>query len=114
MTGTQPSALGANGRRAAAIARSKRQRAAELAPLVAEVEALVAAVGWHQAAPVVVEIMSPVRVTGPRGAWRHRVGKRTGRRLVAALSPLPAQDHLPLVHASSRASIVVSGKGAEG
>ena len=89
-------------RRSYAIARSRERRADELAPLVAEGDRAVAEVGWHRARPVVEAAMAPVRVTGPRGAWRHRVGKRTGGRIVAGLAQLPAQGRLPLVAASQR------------
>ena len=83
-------------RRSYAIARSRERRADELAPLVAEVDRPVAEVGWRRARPVVEAAMAPVRVTGPRGAWRHRVGKRCGGRIVAGLAALPAQGRLPL------------------
>ena len=81
-------------RRSYAIARSRERRADELAPLVAEVDRAVAEVGWRRARPVVEAAMTPVRVTGSRGRWRHRVGKRSGGRILAALSALPAQGRL--------------------
>ena len=83
-------------RRSYAIARSRDRRAAELAPLLAEVDRLVSEVGWSRARPVVEAAMAPVRVTGPRGVWRSRVGKRAGARIVAALSVLPVQERLAL------------------
>lgn len=83
-------------RRARAIARSRQRRADELAPLLAEVDRAVAEVGWLRARPVVVGVMAPVPVTGPRGAWRRRLGKRTGARLLAELTALPVQVRLPL------------------
>ena len=83
-------------RRAHAIARSRERRAAELAPLRAEVDRLVEEVGWRQARPVVEAVMAPLRVTGPRGAWRHRMGKRSGARLRADLAVLPVQGRLDL------------------
>lgn len=64
--------------------------------MLAEVDRLVSEVGWRAARPVVVSVLAPVRVTGPRGVWRHRLGKRAGARLLAALSELPAQGRLPL------------------
>ncbi len=81
--------LTAHDRRRYAIARGRERRAAELAPVLAEV-------GWRQARPVVAAVMTPIRVTGPRGVWCRRVGKRAGARLVAALSALPAPERLPL------------------
>lgn len=93
MTAAAPTALE---RRAHAIARSRERRAAELAPLRAEVARRVEEVGWRQARPVVEAVMAPLRVTGPRGAWRHRVGKRTGARLLAGLRALPVQERLTL------------------
>lgn len=94
------STLTAHERQQYAIARGRERRAVELAPLVAEVDRLVVEVGWHQARPLVEDVMAPVRVTGPRGRWRQRIGKRTGTRLVAALAALPAQQRLPLVPVS--------------
>jgi hypothetical protein len=75
-----------------AIARSRARREHELAPLRAEVERLVSAVGWSRARPIVEAVMAPVRVSGPRGVWRSRVGKRTGRRILAELAALPIQE----------------------
>ena len=72
--------LTAHERRRYAIARSRQRRATELAPLVAEVDRLVSEVGWRQARPAVAAVMAPIRISGPRGAWRRRVGKRTGAR----------------------------------
>ena len=92
-------ALTAYERQRYAIARSRERRDTELAPLLAEVDRLVDEVGWRQARPVVAAVMAPVRVTGPRGVWRHRVGRRAGARLVDGLGALPAQGCLPL-HAS--------------
>jgi len=83
-------------RRTYAIARTKERRASELAPLLAEVDRAVAEIGWPRARLVVVEVMAPVRVSGPRGAWRRRMGKRTGGRILAALSALPAQQRLAI------------------
>ena len=80
-----------------AIVKATERRAAELAPLLAEVDRLVAEIGWSRARPVVREVLGPlVKVTGPRGAWRHRVGKRVCARIVAALSDLPAQERFTL------------------
>ncbi|MDA8310236.1 MAG: hypothetical protein M0Z46_06420 [Actinomycetota bacterium] len=89
-------ALTAHERRRYAIRKAGERRAEELAPVLAEVDRLVAEVGWATARPVVEAVMAPVRVTGPRGVWRHRVGKQTGGRLLAALGTLPVQCTLPL------------------
>ncbi|MHB1554587.1 MAG: hypothetical protein ACYCSX_10780 [Acidimicrobiales bacterium] len=83
-------------RRARVIAHARETRAAELAPLRSEVDRLVSAVGWQRARPIVEEIMAPLRVTGPRGVWRSRVGKRTGRRILAELAALPVQERFAL------------------
>ena len=91
--------LTAHERQRYAIGKARERRAVERAPIRAEVDRLVADVGWRQARPVVAAVMAPVRVTGPRGVWRHRVGKRAGARLVDGLGVLPAQGCLPL-HAS--------------
>lgn len=93
MTAAAPTALE---RRAHAIAKSRERRDRELAPLRAEVDRLVEEVGWRQARPVVEAVMAPLRVTGPRGAWRHRMGERAGIRLLAGLRALPAQGRLTL------------------
>lgn len=108
------SAITAAERRVYAIARSRERRAAELAPIVAEIDRLVAEVGWRRARPVVEAAIGPlVRVTGPRGAWRHRVGKRTGARIVAGLVALPVQERFDLVHVTS-ASRNLSATGGDG
>ncbi len=91
--------LTAHERRQYAIARSREHRVHELAPLVAEVNRLVREVGWTRARPVVEAAMAPVRVSGPRGAWRSRVGKRSGARIVGGLAALPMQVSLPLKQA---------------
>jgi hypothetical protein len=83
-------------RRQRAIARSRERRAADLAPLRAEVDRLVSEVGWERARPIVEAVMAPVRVSGPRGVWRSRVGKRTGRRILAELAALPVQERFAL------------------
>ena len=95
-----------------AIAQSRERREHELAPMVAEIDRLVVEVGWRRARPVVEAAMTPVRVSGPRGVWRHRVGKRSGGRILAALSALPAQGRLPLVAASQRGRRVRPGPAA--
>ena len=87
-------------RRSYAIARGRERRADELAPTLAEVDRLVAEVGWRRARPVVEAAMAPVRVSGPRGRWRHRVGKRSGGRIVAGLAALPVQERLWSKHRS--------------
>ena len=90
--------LTAHERRRYAIAEARERRERELAPLRAEVDRLVSEVGWRQARPIVEAVMVPLglRVTGPRGAWRSRVGKRSGARLLAGLRALPVQGHLNL------------------
>ena len=90
-------------RRSYAIARSRERRATDLAPLRAEIDRLVAEAGWGRARPIVEAVLGPhVRVSGPRGAWRHRVGKRAGARIVAGLAALPVQGRLALGAASQR------------
>ena len=89
--------LTAHERRSYAIARSRERRAAELAPLLAEIDRLVSEVGWSRARPVVREVLgSHVLVSRPAGKWRAKVGKRAGARIVAALSALPIQERLVL------------------
>ncbi len=84
-------------RRRYAIVKGAEHREHDLAPLRAEVARAVAEVGWARARPVVEAVLGPmVRVTGPRGAWRHRVGKRAGARIVAGLGALPVQGRLAL------------------
>lgn len=76
-------------------------------PLLAEVERLVVEVGWHQARPVVEAVRGPlVKVTTARSAWRRRVGKRSGGRLLADLAALSAQQRLPLAPVSRPVSTV--------
>lgn len=80
-----------------AIVKAHERRTAELSPMLAEIDRLVVEVGWPQARPVAAGVLGPhVRVSGPRGRWRGRVGKRTGARLVAELGRLPAQGRLAL------------------
>ncbi len=94
---TPARSLTAHERRRYAIVKSAERRATALAPLRAEVERAVCEVGWRQARPVVEAVLGPgVRVCGPRGRWRSRVGKRTGARLLAELAALPVQGRLPL------------------
>lgn len=86
-------------RRRRVIAHARDRRTAELAPLRAEVARAVAEVGWTRARPVVEAALGPgIHVSGPRGAWRGRVGKRAGARILAGLAALPAQLALPLSH----------------
>jgi hypothetical protein len=87
-------------RRAIAYARERRE--SELAPLRVQVARAVAEVGWTRARPVVAEVMAPVPVHGPHGRWGRRIGKRNGRRLLAALSALPVQGRLGLVTTSEQ------------
>ena len=97
-------------RRSYAIARSAEHRDHELAPLRAEVARAIAEVGWSRARPVVEAVLGPmVRVTGPRGAWRHRVGKRAGARIVAGLGALPVQGRLDI--AAHPRPTVARGRG---
>jgi hypothetical protein len=92
-------------RRAYAIARARERRSRELAPLRAEIDRLVQEVGWHQARPIVEAVMAPCQLSGPRGAWRARIGKRTGAALVAALGALPVQGRLALGPIQSSCSV---------
>ena len=51
-----------------AIGKARERRAAELAPLLAEVDRLVAEVGWEQARPVVCDALGPhVLLSRPAG-----------------------------------------------
>ena len=102
MTATATTALE---RRAHAIAEARERRDRELAPLRAEVDRVVSEVGWTRARPVVEAAMAPLRVTGPRGAWRHRVGKRAGGRILAGLRALPVQERLDFAAHPSRSLI---------
>jgi hypothetical protein len=91
--------LTAAGKRNYAIAKTKERRDAELAPLRAEVAAAIAEVGWTRARPVVETVLGPgVRVSGPssRAAWWHKVGKRSGARILAELAALPVQQRFAL------------------
>jgi hypothetical protein len=76
-----------------AIAASRARRAAELAPLRAEVVQAIDRVGWRRARPVVAQVLG-VRPSGLHGGWWAKVGKRSGARLLLALSlvePEPCQ-----------------------
>jgi len=64
---------------------------------VAQVDAAVAAVGWHQARSQVAAVLPGVPLSGPRGRWPHLLRKRSGRRILAELAALPVQGRLPLV-----------------
>jgi hypothetical protein len=88
--------LTAHERRRYAIVKTRERRDRELAPLRAEVARAVAEVGWTRARPVVEATMAPVRVSGPRGVWRSRVGKRIGARILSALAALPVQERFTL------------------
>ena len=96
------STLTAAQRQRYAIVKGAERREHELAPLRAEIDRLVAEVGWRRARPVVEAAMAPIRVTGPRGVWRSRVGRRSGGRILAGLARIPTQGRLPLVAASQR------------
>ena len=57
--------LTAHERRRYAIVKARERRAVVLAPVLAEINRLVAEVGWPQARPVAAAVMAPVRVAGP-------------------------------------------------
>jgi len=83
-------------RRRAAIRRSQTAARARYKALVAEVDAAIGQVGWHEARPHVVAVLGEhVPVSGPRGRWRGLLRVRTARRLLVRLGGLPAQPHLP-------------------
>ena len=78
-----------------AIARSRQERAARRAELVAAVDQAIGEAGWQQARPLVVAVLgSTVPISGPRGRWRRLLRARTGRRLLDQLAALPAQPSL--------------------
>jgi hypothetical protein len=52
---------------------------------VAEVDAVVAAVGCRRARPVVAAVLPGVVLHGPRGRWRRSLRERSCRRLLAEL-----------------------------
>ncbi|MGH9291608.1 MAG: hypothetical protein ACRDZ6_02345 [Acidimicrobiales bacterium] len=82
-----------------AIRRSRERRRVELAPLRSAVADEIERLGWRTAKPLVVEIMAPLRIVGPRGGWWSAVGKRQGPRLLEALRETPApprQQRFPL------------------
>ena len=79
-----------------AIHRAKERSAVERAALVAQVDAAVAAVGWHRARPQVAAVLPGVPLSGPRGRWRRLLRKASGRRLLAELAALPVQGRLAL------------------
>ena len=83
-------------RRAYAITRARAERRAIRAALVVEIDRAVAAVGWHQARPIVAAVLPGAPLSSPRGRWRGLLGKRRAARLLAALATLPAQGRLAL------------------
>jgi hypothetical protein len=90
-------------RQRAAIAHARQERAVAQAALVAEVDAAIAAVGWHQARPLVVSVLGEhVPVSGPHGRWRHLLRKRNGAQLLGLLDQLPAQGALAVSCGPSR------------
>ena len=81
-----------------AIVAARARRAAELAPLRAEVARAIDRVGWRRARPVVAQVLG-VRPNGLRGGWWAKVGKRSGARLLVALSLVePEPRQLTLSH----------------
>jgi hypothetical protein len=72
-------------------------RKAELQPLLEEIDRKVDEVGWNPRARLVIEgILYPgafLPLTR-RGPWRYRVGKRNGKKILAALSELPVEGRL--------------------
>ena len=95
-------------RRAYAIARARAERRAIRAALVAEVDLVVAAVGWHQARLIVAAMFPGAPLSSPRGRWRGLLGKRIAERLLAALATLPAQGRLALGWPSQPPSTVTT------
>ncbi|MDA8380333.1 MAG: hypothetical protein M0020_05825 [Actinomycetota bacterium] len=99
-------------RRAYAIARARAESRAIRAALVAEVDHAVAAVGWHQARPIVAAMLPKAPLSGPRGRWRGLLDKRSTARLLGALAALPAQGRFALGR-SSQPSTTVSPRPRE-
>jgi hypothetical protein len=85
-------------RQRTAVLDAMARRKDELAPLLEEIDRKIDEVGWRRAAWRIAEILYP-RQFDPlpltyRGPWRYRVGKRNGKRILAALSELPVEGRL--------------------
>jgi hypothetical protein len=84
-------------RRHYAVVQSRALRAEQLAPLRAEIAAVIAEVGWARAKPVVAAALEPRwHVGGARGPWWEHVGFRSGERILAGLRAMPRQQRLAL------------------
>jgi hypothetical protein len=75
-------------------AEQRRQRAR----LLEEIDELIRKVGWDRAQMEVAHVVygmpqvpSPLRQHGP---WRHKIGKRNGTKLIAALGQYDYQEKL--------------------
>jgi hypothetical protein len=73
----------------------------ELAPLLEEIDAHIAEIGWRRAREVITETIYPselgasdLPVIAKHGPWRYRVGKRNGKRILEALAKLPVELRL--------------------
>ena len=83
-------------RQRTAVLDAMARRQDELAPLLEEIDARIDEVGWRRARPIVTETIYhadelPLARSGP---WRYRVGKRNGKKILAALSELPVEGRL--------------------
>lgn len=83
-------------RQRTAVLDAMARRRDELAPLLEEIDARIDEVGWRRARPIVTQAIYhacelPVALHGP---WRYRVGKRNGKRILAALAELPVEGRL--------------------
>lgn len=80
----------------AQLTRWKAERRAELAPLVAEVEAACDLVGWDRARPIVTAVVygEDYPQILRRGSWRARMGKRQARKILETLGTLDSQPRL--------------------
>jgi hypothetical protein len=80
-------------RRTRAIRAARRRRTRELAPLHAQIAAAIEQIGWRTARPLVIAIVGHAH-GGRHGGWWHKVGKRNGTKLLAALHAVPLQPTL--------------------
>jgi hypothetical protein len=78
-------ALSAEERRSYAISKTRDRRRVELTPLREEIDNAITRVGWRRARPIVEQVMG-LPVPRQRGAWRSKVGKRSGQKLLKALA----------------------------
>jgi hypothetical protein len=72
---------------------AQQKRAAQLAPLHAEIGAAIERLGWRRARPIVADVIGHA-TGGCHGSWRRKVGKRNGARLLARLQAEPVQGVL--------------------